>query len=60
MAAEKRVKKCWRLVAKINSCRQTYKDFDEEPTDDDALNFANLIDSDFCDIKLEIYWKQIL
>ena len=56
----KKVEKFWRLVAQINKHRISSQELKHEPTEDDIQNFAEEIDSDFCEIKVEIFWKQKL
>ena len=54
----KKVEKFWRLVARINKHRTTLQELKHEPTEEDIRNFAEEIDSDFCEINVEVFWKQ--
>ena len=54
----KKVEKFWRLVAQINKHRTTSRELKHEPTEEDIQNFAEEIDSDFCEINVEVFWKQ--
>lgn len=54
----KKVEKFWRLVAQINKHRTTSQELKHEPTEEDVQNFANEIDSDYCKITVEVFWKQ--
>jgi len=54
----KKVEKFWRLVAQINKHRTTSQELKHEPTEEDVQNFANEIDSNYCEIIVEVFWKQ--
>ena len=54
----KKVEKIWRLVAQINKHRTTSQELNHAPTEEDVKIFANEIDSDYCEIKVEVFWKQ--
>ena len=53
----KKVKKFWRLVAQINKHRTASQELKHEPTEEDVQNFADEIDSDYCEITVEVFWK---
>ena len=54
----KKVEKFWRLVAQINKHRTTSQEFKHEPTEDDVQNFADGINGNFCEINVEVFWRQ--
>ena len=54
----KEVEKFWKLVAQINRNRTISQELKHEPTEEDVQNFAEEIDSDFCEIRVEVFWKQ--
>ena len=54
----KKVEKFWRLVAQINKHRTISQELKHEPTEEDVKNFADKIDSYYCEITVEVFWKQ--